>query len=383
MQIVSFGGFIDYQIQLANALSEKNMVMIMIPANKLPVECLGSIDKRVDFHLLGRGKRLYHPTTIRILNDFIKKMNEFKPDVIHLQLGGSIIDLILLPFFKKHPLVSTFHDVKLHAGESSWQHNFIRWWIRKYSDKIIVHGEKLKEQMIEEYNIPKKKVNVIPIGEHEVAPFKMYERKDLKENGNLILFFGRIWEYKGLEYLIKAEPMITKGVPDAKIVIAGTGEDFQKYEDMMVNRDNFIVHNYRIPYKEGAELLQRCSVVVLPYIDASQSGVIPTAYGFKKPVVVTNVGSIPEIVDDGITGFVVPPKNPEALAEAIVKLLKDDKLRKRMGENAYKRNVLPISLKPKLIKILYKKLKTDLSWDQIAEKTIEVYKKAIRGRSCK
>jgi len=127
----------------------------------------------------------------------------------------------------------------------------------------------------------------------------------------------------------------------------------------MVNRDNFIVHNYRIPYKEGAELFQRCSVVVLPYIDASQSGVIPTAYGFKKPIVVTDVGSIPEIVDDGVTGFIVPPRNTEALADAIVKLLEDEDLRKQMGESAYK------------------KLKTDLSWDKIAEKTIEVYKKAI------
>ena len=365
MRILSFGGFIDYRIQLANALCKKETVMLVIPANELPSEHLGTIDKKVDFHLLGRGKRLYHPTSILILNDFIKKMNEFKPDVIHLQLGGSIIDLALLPFLKRYPLVSTFHDVKLHAGENKWWVNFIRCWIRKYSDKIIVHGEKLKEQMIEEYNIPKKKVNAIPIGEHEVAPFKMYERKDLKENGNLILFFGRIWGYKGLEYLVKAEPMITKEVPDAKIVIAGTGEEFQKYENMMTNRGNFIVHNCRIPYKEGAELFQRCSLVALPYIEASQSGVIPTAYGFKKPVVVTNVGSIPEIVDDEITGFIVPPKNPEALAEAIVKLLKDDKLRKQMGENAYK------------------KLKTDLSWDKIAEKTIEVYKKSIQDKSCK
>jgi glycosyltransferase involved in cell wall biosynthesis len=168
-------------------------------------------------------------------------------------------------------------------------------------------------------------------------------------------------EYRtiSLEYLIEAEPLITKEVPDAKIVIAGKGENFKKYEDMMINRETFIVYNYRIPYKEGAELFQRCSVVVLPYIDASQSGVIPTAYGFKKPVVVTDVGSIPEIVDDGITGFIMPPKNPEAWAEVIVKLLKDEKLRREMGENAYK------------------KLKRDLSWDKIAEKTIEVYKKAI------
>lgn len=358
MRIILFGGFIDYQIQLANALSKKETVMLVIAAN-MPNEHLESIDKKVDFYLFGRGYSLYHPANLLTLRDFVKKMNEFKPDVIHLQLGGNIIDLALLPFFKKYPVVSTFHDVKLHTGENSWRQNFIRYWLRKYSDQIIVHGEKLKEQMIKKYNIPSEKLHAIPIGEHEVVPFKKHERADLKEDGNLILFFGRIYEYKGLEYLIKAEPIITKEVPDAKIIIAGTGEDFKKYEDMMINRDNFIVHNYRIPYKEGAELLQRCSLVVLPYIDASQSGVIPTAYGFKKPVVVTDVGAIPEIVDDGVTGFIVPPRNSEALAEAIINLLKDEKLRKQMGENAYK------------------KLKTDLSWDKIADKTIEVYNKAI------
>ena len=359
MRIICFGGFIDYQIQLANALSKKETVMLVISANKLPSEHFGSIDKKVDFHLLGRDRPLYHPTSLLIFRDFVKKMNEFKPDIIHQQLGGSIIDLVLLPVFKKYPMVSTFHDVKRHTGENNQRANFIRCLKRKYSAQIIVHGEKLKEQMMRYYNIPNEKVHAIPIGEHEVAPFKIYEREDLKEDGNSILFFGRIYKYKGLEYLIKAEPLITKEVPDAKIIIAGTGENFKKYENMMVNKDNFIVYNRYIPYKEGAELFQRCSVVVLPYIEASQSAVVITAYGFKKAVVVTDVGAIPEIVEDGITGFIVPPKNPDALADAIVKLLTDEKLRKQMGANAYK------------------KLKTDLSWDKIAEKTIEVYKKAV------
>lgn len=363
MRIICFGGFIDYQIQLANALCKKETVMLVIPANILPSEHSGTIDRKVDFHLLGKGKPWYHPTNIFIFKDFIKKVNEFKPDVIHLQLGGGMVDFALLPFFKGYPIVATFHDVKLHTGENSWKSNFIRYWERKYSDQIIVLGEKLKEQMIKEYNIPEEKVHVIPIGQHDVVPFKKYERKDLKEDGNLILFLGRIYKYKGLEYLIKAEPMITKKMPNAQIVIAGTGENFKKYEKMMMNRENFIVHNYHISYKEGAELFQRCSVVVLPYIDASQSAVIPLAYAFKKPVVVTDVGAIPEIVDDGITGFIVPPRNPKALADAIVKFLKDEKLRKQMGENAYK------------------KLKRDLAWDKIAEKTIEVYKKAIAAKN--
>jgi glycosyltransferase involved in cell wall biosynthesis len=99
--------------------------------------------------------------------------------------------------------------------------------------------------------------------------------------------------------------------------------------------------------------------VVLPYIDASQSGIIPLAYSFKKPVVVTDVGSIPESVDDGVTGFIVPPKDPAALAEAILKLLEDEKLRRTMGENGYR------------------KLKSELSIDIAAKEILKVYIKAL------
>ena len=353
----------DYTTQLANALSKKEMVMLILP-NKVSKEVLDNIDENVKLHLLKSPKHMYYPTILFTIFEIIKQIKTFDPNVIHFQVSGPVLCLVF-PFLKEYPLVGTFHDVKLHLGEERLSNRILYNHGRKYMDQIIVHGEKLKEQMIKEYKIPEKKVHVIPIGEHEVAPFKKYERKDLKEDGNLIMFFGRIREYKGLEYLIKAEPLITKKMPDTKIVIAGTGENFKKYEKIMINRDNFIVHNYRIPYEEGAELFQRCSVVVLPYIDASQSGVISTAYGFKKPVVVTDVGSVPEIVDDGITGFIVPPRNPEALAEAIVKLLKDEDLRKQMGENAYK------------------KMKEELSWDKIAEKTIRVYKKAIVAKNKK
>ena len=365
MRILSFGPFIDYQIQLANAICKKETIMLVIPGNELLDAYSGTIDERVDVRFLGKETHMYSPGIIKILIKFLKIVYEFKPDIIHLQIGGNAIDMVLLPLLKNVPIVSTFHDVKLHLGSRSLLTDLILYWDRKYSEMIIVHGERLKEQMIDEYHVSKNKIRSISIGEHEVAPFKRYLKPDLQEDGNLVLFFGRIWRYKGLEYLIMAEPSITIEVPDAKIIIAGAGENFQKYENMMVNRNNFIIRNYRIPYDEGAELFQRCSMVVLPYIDASQSGVIPTAYGFKKPVVATSVGSIPEIVDDGITGFIVPPKDVNALAQVIIRLFKDEKLRQQMGENGYI------------------KLKTDLSWDNIAEKTIQVYKEAIWRKKCK
>ena len=150
------------------------------------------------------------------------------------------------------------------------------------------------------------------------------QRRGWPRSANTVLFFGRIWAYKGLEYLIRAEPLITAEIPDAKIVIAGKGEDFSRYRAMMVHPERFVVHNEFIPDDRRAELFARASVVVLPYVEATQSGVIPVAYTFSKPVVATTVGSIPEMVDDGRTGLLVPPRSEESLAEAIVSLLRDD-----------------------------------------------------------
>lgn len=359
MKIICYGNFIDYQVEFANAFCTNNTVKIIIPSNEFSHDSFDQINKKVDVNFLGKGYSFYDPRNIPILKKFFDEVINFNPDVIHMQLGGSLLDLIIFCFFKKYPLVVTFHDVKLHLGEDKWKYNIIRYWLRGYSDQIIVHGDRLKELMIKEYEVPRDKVNSIIIGEHETKPFKKYEDASLKEERNSILFFGRIYEYKGLDYLIKAEPFISKEIPGLKIIIAGLGDDFEKYEKLMVNKSCFFVHNYRISYKEGAELFQKCSIVVLPYIDASQSGVIPTAYSFKKPVVATDVGSVPEIVDDGVTGFIVPAKDSNSLATAIIKLLKEDELREIMGQNAYK------------------KLKTDMSWEYIKEKTIKVYEKAM------
>lgn len=359
ISLLSFD-FIDYTIQLANAISNKGETVQLIQKDKRIEEYLNLKETRLKYYIY-KQPRLYNIKSIFLIYRLFKEIISFDPDIVHFQ-GGNIWFSFLLMFLhiKKYLLITTFHDPKPHRGENDLLTRITFFFGTMYSDRIIVHGKKLKEIMIKEYEIHDEKISVIPIGEHMVAPFKKYENHDIKEERNLILFFGRIHEYKGLEYLIKAEPFITKHVPDAKIIIAGKGISFKKYEKMIINKQNFIIYNHYISYQKGAELFQRASIVVLPYIEASQSGVVVTAYGFKKPVIVTNTGSIPEIVDDNITGLIVPPRNSIALAEAIVKLLKDENLRIRMGENAYK------------------KLKTDMSWDNIADKTIEVYKEAIK-----
>jgi alpha-maltose-1-phosphate synthase len=221
---------------------------------------------------------------------------------------------------------------------------------RSAANAIIVHGTRQKEILLEK-GIRANKIHCIPHGD-----FSYYTKwiDQTREEKNTILYFGQIMEYKGLSYLIDAMPKVVTCIPDIKLIIVGEG-DITEFADSIKDDNRFEIHNRYVRDEEVAGFFQRASLVVLPYTDASQSGVIPVAYAFKKPVIVTDVGSLPEQVDDNITGLVVPPRNPDELSKAIIKLLKDDSLREKCGLAAYN------------------KMKFELSWDRIAANTIQVY----------
>jgi len=366
VKTVIIGGFVDYQVQLAKALNRygDSLVIIYSVSHSLPEENIRAA-AGVKLKLLSRSGPIYNPVTLlRFVCDFyvtLREIRRYRPDVVHFQIGSSMLAFLML-FLRSYPIVTTFHDVKPHSGEAKIWERSIHEYIRRTSRHLLVHGEKLRQMMIRDYGVSADKVSAIPIGPHNIEAFLMHAKAERKCEGNTVLFFGRILEYKGLEYLIKAEPLISAAVPDARIVIAGSGDDAKKYEAMMVHRERFMVINRHISYSEGAELFQRCSVVALPYSEASQSGVVSTAYGFCKAIVVTDVGAIAEIVDDGVTGLVVPPRDHVALAAAIVRLLKDPALREELGRSGND------------------KLRRDLSWDRIVRQTGEIYQK-VTGRS--
>ena len=353
--------FYDYTIQMANELARHADVLLLLPDYRSE-EYVENIDPEVKVHIFRYSQEHGRPGPSRysMLRDIVAAIHDFGPDVVHFQVNNPML-CPLLPMLRKYPLVATFHDIEPHPGEDrlldigSLLYRLTLFVSRVLPDRIFVHGKALREILVENYHIPGEKVHIIPIGEHEVTPFKKFEQRGREPDGLRVLFFGRIHRYKGLDYLIRAEPLITREVPDARIVIAGTGEGFSRYAEKIAGRDAFEVYNYRIPYEEGARLFQQASVVALPYLEASQSGVIPTAYGFKRPVVVTDVGSLPEVVEHGKTGYIVPPRDPEALACALVSLLKDPMACRRMGEQGYT------------------KLKTDMAWPTIARSILAVY----------
>ena len=151
------------------------------------------------------------------------------------------------------------------------------------------------------------------------------------------MFFGRIWKYKGLQYLIRAEPLVKAKIPDLKIIIAGEGEDFSPYDKMIVNREIYDIRNYRIPEDEVSFLFEKSTIVVLPYVEATQSGIIPIAFQFGRPLVSTRVGSLPDLIDDGKQGILVPPKDVKSLSKAIISILSDEEMLVRMSKNALKK----------------------------------------------
>lgn len=149
------------------------------------------------------------------------------------------------------------------------------------------------------------------------------ERLGIPHEAEVLLFFGFVRAYKGLQTLLEAMPEISRRRPNALLLVAG-----EFYDDEAPYRAMVASHNLESRVRFDAEYISEervadyfaaANLVVQPYRSATQSGVVQTAYHFERPVVVTDVGGLAEVVPDGVSGFVVPPEQPGALADAVVR----------------------------------------------------------------
>ena len=153
------------------------------------------------------------------------------------------------------------------------------------------------------------------------------KKLDLSKSRNVLLFFGLIREYKGLKYLIEAMALLPERL-DCYLIIAGEFyADKRSYLDQIERTG--LAHRIRtvdryIANEDVADYFLATNVVVLPYISATQSGIVQIAFGLGTPVITTDVGGLPEAVDDGKTGYIVPPANSEQLAAAITRFFDED-----------------------------------------------------------
>lgn len=352
----------EYMIELANALAEKEKVWLMQAVNhRFTPKHRELVSKKVRFVpyrvIAHQSRRLGIPSALHIL--FI--LWRVRPDVLHIQANGGYPFLWVFRFMpRKTKVVNTIHDPVLHLGDEPSRRAYNQQVIdvaKKYTHRYIVHGSYLKQQLAQAYNVASNIISVIPHGHFEI--YKAFRQLDTPiEDSDYVLFFGRVWPYKGLQYLIDAAEILIPENPELKFYIVGDGEPISNYRISPSYSKNIIVIQRYVPNSQVAHFFERCKCVVMPYIEATQSGVIPIATAFAKPTVATSVGSIPEAIIDGQTGFLVEARNSKMLARKIQLIVQDSSLATRMGEMAYNF------------------AHHNLSWKHIAELTSETYRQA-------
>lgn len=238
------------------------------------------------------------------------------------------VNTFIYRIVNQRKLVQYVHDPVSHSGVSLINRFFFGVQYLDYyrnSGRIIVSCDAMKqliakERLVKDFN----KVSVVYLGLLDNLNYPITETKQDID----VLFFGRIEYYKGLDVLAEA----AKRLVDVKFVVAGKG-DVESVFGMNGLPSNMEHINRYVPDDELARLIQRTKVAVFPYRDATGTQTIQSVYYYQRPVIVSAVGCFPEYVTDGVTGYVVPPCDAEALATAIRKVVCDDDLAAKMGRN--------------------------------------------------
>ncbi len=326
--------FCEYVIQQANALSSLgHSVLVVMPSSLVRNTVGADIDYLVHSGVecfVGRERR---PWKLAYYTDMIRAVSTFSPDILHIHENGELSSLALLSRFNHKPLAITVHDVTMHPGADSrlkMRRRIIKGLLKKRADVIHLHGETLRDKFRALNPELAGRVTVIPHG--ALTLFKYWENENIEREPLTCLFFGRMEKYRGLDNLLNTGRTLRETVPGIKIIVAGRGSELVKYKEEMTALGIFEIHDEFIPDKEVFRYFRRASLLLLPYHEASQSGVVAMGFPFGVPVVATGVGSIPEVVVDGRHGKVVLPGDMDGFAEAVRELLADEARLKRMSD---------------------------------------------------
>jgi len=262
--------------------------------------------------------------TLKINKALKKFLKDLQPDVIHFNNIISQYGKSLLKFPTKK--IMTIHDPIPHFGENK-RNLKLRASNMKFVKFFLLLNEFQKNAFIESNCLKQEQVFTTFL-----SSFNSY--RALKQDSDLVktqnlLFFGRITPYKGLNILIEAFNLLKIRYPELTLTIAGKGNTpVQLYDIKGIN----VIQRY-IPVQELAELINSSSLVVCPYIEGTQSGVIMTSFAFSKPVLATKVGGFHEMIEDGVTGVLIEPNKVEELEKQLEYLLENPQKLNEISEN--------------------------------------------------
>jgi glycosyltransferase involved in cell wall biosynthesis len=350
------GGGPVYSLEIAKKLQFKTVLFCVISAQ---VDNLDSWKKDVEKIIPIKTYTNFLEFVLSLLDwpKFLalkKKIQELNPDVIYFPFFHFYLPLISW-WFRRIPQVYTAHDPILHQGEKNSLTNTLQKKLIQRSQRVIILSSAFQKAIPK----PADRVDVIP---HGIFDYYLEQAQDKSEKQHplTLLFFGRILDYKGLDVLLKAFPIVQKALPNARLLIAGSGS-LEPYSALLKEQKGIILENRWIDDRKVASYFLQSDVLVCPYRDASQSGAIPVAYVFKMPVIASRVGGLVEQVEDQKTGILVERGNIQELAQACIRLLQNTDQRKLLGQAGYQ------------------KATTQWSWETVSDKVLASLKKAIHN----
>ncbi len=277
-------------------------------------------------------------------------------DIIHFNGSDGVLPYLIFKL-KDKKLLFTIHDFQPHTGEGTKSKFAVRFnkYLLKSRYPLIFQNLQDYNSLLNQNKNFSTKLYYIPFGILDI--YKCYYNNSTEIKGYDLLYWGRISPYKGIEYLIEAIKIlkIQRGFK-IQTMIGGNGIIY--FDTKELDELNITLVDRYINTEELVALIQKAKVVVCPYTDATQSGVLMTAYAFNKPVIATKVGGFLDSVYDGVNGRLVPPRDSYALADAIYELINSPHLLSKMSRNIEK---------------LFSS--GEYSWENIAEKQIALYEK--------
>ncbi len=294
------------------------------------------------------------------------KKNHF--DIIHVHFPFPLAFFALaMKKVRKVPVVYSFHGSDINLAHRNRFFKKVCRMLISRADHIVVNSSFTAERVsgLLSGDTP---LSIIPMGSGGEISKSAKKFSDFSKNGNIrILFAGRLIKLKGVEYLLRALSMLDSRF---RLTVAGDGPCFnelKKYAEKSLE-DRVDFPGFVSPDKMS-ELYRKSDIFVLPSIvdkEGFSEGlgtVLIEAMQHRVPVIASHVGGIPDIVENGETGILVPQKNPEKLAEALKKLADDSEFRKKIVEKAEKN------------------LKKRFAWETVAEKHMSCYREVL-GKKC-
>jgi glycosyltransferase involved in cell wall biosynthesis len=283
---------------------------------------------------------------VMALSELVLLMRRQRYDIVHTHNSkAGFIGRLAAKIAGVPIIVHTIHGFAFHEYERPPRRIlfvFLERIAARFADRLITVSTPLKEWGLELKIGEEEKYVVIPDGiemerfEVRIDFQKQRQELGIAPNDLVVGMVAKLWEGKGHCTLIDATPQIIQEVPNVKFIFVGDGylrQDLEKLGLAKGMNDYIIFAGFR---KDIPEITAIFDIAVLASFFEGLGRVLLEAMALGKPVVATNVGGIPEVVQDGLNGFLVPPGDSQALARAIIRLLKDEQLRRKMGDEARK-----------------------------------------------